>query len=757
MVQNSGLRKTFLVILITIFASLNSYSQNKSSYNLFNLSDNSLLSSAEMQNLISEAVVLSINKDELRSLYENKKPEIVINLPFNLNGQNSSAVLNLKRFDILSPDAKIVARTDRGNETLDRSNLDLAVSYTGSVEGLSNSLISITFSKDNVSGIMITSGSNFNLGALKDSQGKYTDNYILYNEAKLKKKNPFNCATVDEMSSEKLAEMREVIINKMNDQSATDLYVAEIALEIDQITYNSFGSSVANATNYALSLMAASSAIYMKEVNVRFAIPYIRVWTTSDPYTGTNSNALLNQFRSEWNTNQQAVQRSLAHFITVRSGGLGGIAYLSALCSSVSGGYGYGFSNTDGFFQPIPTFSWDVMVVSHELGHNFGSNHTHNCGWVGGPIDSCYVTEGGCYTGPAIARIGTIMSYCHLNGSISLVSGFGPQPKAVIRNSAQNAPCNYISERPVVIGYPNGGETFRTGNTAMVYWGSSLTSGTVNIELSADGGNTWQAVQNNIQASLNQYAMTIPEIPSTTNAKLRILDSSNPNVGDTTDASFRIILNISTFPLVSPVANTRIEVSPSNTQTQDFVWQRGGTDPSITYQVKIKKLGNNPEFSFVSNLSGHDTTASVRKDLLDSIASIMGTSGDSVRCTWRVFGYNGIDSTPSANTFLVTLVRKQVGINVTSSLVPEEFSLGNNYPNPFNPETTIKFDIATSTFAELKIFDSRGSEITTFANEKLQPGSYEFKFNAANLPSGVYFYRLKTNEFSQTKRMVLLK
>ncbi|MEZ4820991.1 MAG: hypothetical protein R2942_00760 [Ignavibacteria bacterium] len=99
----------------------------------------------------------------------------------------------------------------------------------------------------------------------------------------------------------------------------------------------------------------------------------------------------------------------------------------------------------------------------------------------------------------------------------------------------------------------------------------------------------------------------------------------------------------------------------------------------------------------------------------------MGTTGDSVKCTWRVIGYNGIDSIPSANTFLITLVRTNVGISVLSSNVPEEFSLGNNYPNPFNPETTIKFDIAKSTFAELKVFDSRGSEITTFANEKLQP------------------------------------
>ncbi|MCB0728698.1 MAG: T9SS type A sorting domain-containing protein [Ignavibacteriae bacterium] len=757
MIHNSRFTLAIFIIALSLFASQYSYSQNKSNYNIFNVTDNSVLNSPEMKEYISEATVLSINKDELRNLYQNKSPEISLTLPYSLNGQNGTALLKLKRFDILAPDAKIVARTAEGNVELDRSELDLAVSYTGSVEGISNSLISITFSKDNVSGIMITTSSNFVLGKLKNTDGSYTDNYILYNESNLKKKNPFGCDTEDELSSDKLAAMREQIIKKMNDQSATDLYVADIALEIDLITYNHFGSSIENATNYALSLMASSSAIYMKEVNVRFSIPYVRVWTTTDPYNGSGSNALLTQFRNEWNTNQQAVQRTLAHFITVRSGGLGGIAYVNVLCSSLNSGYGYGFSNTDGAFQPIPTYSWDVMVVSHEIGHNFGSNHTHNCGWVGGPIDSCYTTEGGCYTGPQIPIVGTIMSYCHLNGSISLVQGFGPQPRALIRSNSENAGCMNVSSRPLVLGYPNGGQRFRTGNTTMVYWGSSISPGTVNLELSADGGSTWQTVQNNIQASLNQYQMTIPEIPSTTQAKLRLIDSSNPNIGDTTDASFTIILNISAMPLYSPVAGTRIEVSNSSTQSQDFVFGRGGTDPSITYKVKIKKIGNNPEFSFESNNNGHDSIASVRKDLLDSIANVMGTTGDSVKCTWRVIGYNGIDSIPSANTFLITLVRTNVGISVLSSNVPEEFSLGNNYPNPFNPETTIKFDIAKSTFAELKVFDSRGSEITTFANEKLQPGSYEYKFNAVNLPSGVYFYRLVTNEFSQTKRMILVK
>lgn len=743
---------TLIFAFCFIFTSA-SFTQIKNNYNLFTVSDNSsLMNDPELQKTLSDAVIYSINKEELRSLCDNKSPEITIDIPYS---QNGFAKLNLKRFDILKSDAKIIARTINGNEEVKLN--DIAVSYTGQVEGLSNSLVSITFSKDNVTGLMVTNNDNFVLGSLNDRQGKPTGSFILYKESDLKIKNSFICHTEDDLSSGQIENMQRVISEKMGDAASTDLYVAEIAIEIDFITYNTYGSSVTNATNYAIALMAASSAVYMKEVNVRFVIPYLRVWTTADPYTGTTSSALLNQFRAEWNTNQQSVQRTLAHFITRRGGGLGGIAWVNVLCSSGGGSYGYGFSGTDGPILPLPTYSWDVMVVSHEIGHNFGSPHTHSCSWSGGPIDSCYATEGGCYTGPIVPTLGTIMSYCHLSaGGISLVKGFGPQPRTLIRNNAENASCMYISQRDLLLGYPNGGESFRTGNSTQIYWGTSLT-GNVNLEFSTNNGTSWQTIQNNVSGTTRIYDWTIPEVSSTTQAKLRIISATNPNVGDTCDAAFRIILNLNQFSLLSPPASSRIEVSATNSQTQKFVWESAGTNPTIQYKFKIKKLGPTAEYTYLSDNNGYDTSVTFRKSFLDSLAQTLGTTGDSVRCTWRVFGLNGIDSTVSGSSFLVTLIRTSVGINVISSLVPEKFNLGNNYPNPFNPETVIRFDIAKSTFAELKIYDSRGSEVSTLVNEDLKPGNYEYKFFAGNLPSGAYFYRLKTSEFSETKRMILVK
>ncbi|MBL0106984.1 MAG: T9SS type A sorting domain-containing protein [Ignavibacteria bacterium] len=746
--------KSFVLFLFSIifFLSLNSYSQNKNEYDVFSRSaNNSAIGNEELSGLLKNKILLSINNSGLKNLYQSRLPEISLTLP---GFDNNNMKLVMSRFDILAPGAKIVARTANGNEELDLK--DLAVSYKGYIEGMENSLVSLNFTENRVTGIIITGNDNYNIGSLKNKSGIETDEHILFRESYLKVKNDFMCGTEDNLSTEYINEMRKTILKNINNDSPNDLYTAEIAIEIDYATYNTYGQSVTAATNYALALMSASSAIYMKEVNVKLVIPYLRVWTTTDPYPGTNSSAVLNQFRNEWNANQQSVQRTLVHMISRRSGNMGGIAFINTLCSGGSTGYGYGFSNTDGPIQPLPTYSWDVMVVSHEMGHNFGSNHTHNCGWVGGAIDSCYAVEGGCYSGPPVTRVGTIMSYCHLNGSISLVQGFGPQPKALIRSRAENSACMYIYNREIQLGYPNGGESVRTGESRPIYWGTSAT-GNVNLELSTNNGSTWQSIQNNVPAQQRQFDWIVPYISSTSQCKIRIINSSNPNSGDTCDASFRIILNLNAFNNLSPASFSRISVSPNSTEFQNFSWSSAGTNPTIRYKFKIRKLSTNIDYTYSSNNNGGDTVISIRKSFLDTLANTLGVTGDSVRCTWRSWGYNGIDSIASGNTFIVTLVRTTVGINLLSTAIPEKYNLENNYPNPFNPQTNINFDLPVSAFADLRIYDTKGSEVKTLLSENLQPGSYQVTFNAGNLPSGVYFYRLITNGFSDTKRMILVK
>jgi photosystem II stability/assembly factor-like uncharacterized protein len=98
-----------------------------------------------------------------------------------------------------------------------------------------------------------------------------------------------------------------------------------------------------------------------------------------------------------------------------------------------------------------------------------------------------------------------------------------------------------------------------------------------------------------------------------------------------------------------------------------------------------------------------------------------------------------------------------VGIIPISNEVPGQYKLFQNYPNPFNPVTKIKFEILKSGIVSLKVYDFLGREVSQLVNENLAPGTYVSAFDAGKLSSGIYFYTLRTGDFTETKKMTLLK
>ncbi len=96
-------------------------------------------------------------------------------------------------------------------------------------------------------------------------------------------------------------------------------------------------------------------------------------------------------------------------------------------------------------------------------------------------------------------------------------------------------------------------------------------------------------------------------------------------------------------------------------------------------------------------------------------------------------------------------------IQKINSTVPSSFKLLQNFPNPFNPVTTIRFNIANAGFVKLSVYNILGKEIETIVNESMSEGTYETKWDASSYPGGVYFYRLETDGYSETRKLVLLK
>ncbi|NOS84339.1 MAG: T9SS type A sorting domain-containing protein [Ignavibacteria bacterium] len=98
-----------------------------------------------------------------------------------------------------------------------------------------------------------------------------------------------------------------------------------------------------------------------------------------------------------------------------------------------------------------------------------------------------------------------------------------------------------------------------------------------------------------------------------------------------------------------------------------------------------------------------------------------------------------------------------IGIEPIGNILPQKYSLEQNYPNPFNPETAIKFSIPEKNFTSLRVYDILGKEIAVLVNEELSAGNYIINYNASDLPSGVYFYRLSTDKYTDSKKMIVIK
>ena len=136
-------------------------------------------------------------------------------------------------------------------------------------------------------------------------------------------------------------------------------------------------------------------------------------------------------------------------------------------------------------------------------------------------------------------------------------------------------------------------------------------------------------------------------------------------------------------------------------------------------------------------------------------------SADGYRVVYMATGLEQITEQPIRDTIAVRSLRwlaenVVVGVNDKNNL-PVQFALDQNYPNPFNPSTRISFSVPEKSFTTLKIYDILGNEVATLLNEEKSAGHYEIQFDASKLSSGVYLYKLQSNSFVQTRKMILLK
>ncbi len=437
---------------------------------------NNLFTANELPNFKSGTIpaellneqVLSLDSKTLASVKEKASESLLLTLPY----KGKVMELELIKQNIFAPGFKVATNLT------DNYPVETGVHYRGVVKGEEHGIAAISFFNGEVAGLIATDEGNFNLGKIDNpnNQKSLENQYVLYNHKQLSDKLQSDfCQTVDEVYKNKTIKSKPVAGYK-SEANCVNIY-----FEMDNSIHQAKGG-VAGSVSYLEAIFNQVAILYQNEqINVK--ISEVFVWETSDPY-GSSVSSVLSSFRS--NKNSSGYNGDLAHYVTFQ--GSGGIAYVDVICNTANS---YGVSNLQDEYANVPTYSWDVEVITHELGHNLGSPHTHSCSWPGGPIDNCYSPDGFCGSGPAPTNGGTIMSYCHLTShGINFNHGFGPLPGNLIRDKVYNASC--LSEcdmggatcsTPLNISASNIGQTDMT-----ITWGAVSTALNYEFRYRAQGG-----------------------------------------------------------------------------------------------------------------------------------------------------------------------------------------------------------------------------------------------------------------------------
>lgn len=388
-----------------------------------------------MRSAVAGGYLLQLDLPALRESYHADEAAISMQIP---TGEDSSLKLKLIRQNLLTDDFSLTTS----------SGQPLAIDYRpgryyrGVVEGSARSAAAISIFEDKVIGVIETAeAGNMILGALADdARGRY----ILFRANDLADIPPFECGTQELGDpTNSLRTLSEHLQSGAFTRGPGNCVRAYLECEHDMFREK---GSVQNTADFITGLFNVVATIYQNEM-VTTVISGIFVWDTPDAYpTGSTLDALqaFRNYRTSFNGD-------VAHLVSRGAPGGGGIAWIDALCSP----YNYAYSYISSGYSQFPTYSWSANVIAHEMGHNLGCWHTHDCSWdvngdgiAGEAFDGCgdaagFAGYGNCPIASLPFNGGTVMSYCHLVNEIgiNLSNGFGTLPGDKIRFEVGNASC----------------------------------------------------------------------------------------------------------------------------------------------------------------------------------------------------------------------------------------------------------------------------------------------------------------------------
>jgi len=387
---------------------------------------------ADAYKYVNKAEYLQLNDSSISTIKKNKPATLSLEIPF----EGNTYEVQVYQKDVTASSYQV--KTSSG-ASVKKSK---AVFYRGIIKDEKNSVVSLSVLSNSVHMTIATNEGNFEINKINENL------YAAYRVSDSKRTQDTGCAT------DNLELPQEAVINENSTQRSFGDCI-EVYIECDFDSFLENGSSVTETEEWALAVMNEVEILYDNE-GVPMVVSELLVYDTSDPYSSQGStDGMLDLMGPTIGNNYNG---RLAHLFSTRNVG-GGIAWLNVLCATNNGG-NFGPYAVSGALSPnavpFPIFSWNVMVVAHELGHNVGSSHTHSCVWNGNgtQIDDCgneWLNDnngnpGSCYdeNNPILPNSGTIMSYCHLIGGVGINfnNGFGPLPGALLFDKYNSANCS---------------------------------------------------------------------------------------------------------------------------------------------------------------------------------------------------------------------------------------------------------------------------------------------------------------------------